>query len=237
MGEDYRLLSSSIRSFLHSPCYLVPVRPKYSPQHPILRHPQPTFLSQCEWPSFTPIQNNRQKKWFLFYVSNASCLDIAIRPVAHKQSDTCLLSIWWHLHSVSEDGTPKVQRAACHLHRYRIARLHLCELKVKVRVNSSLSTPWRRKGEQTQILESTWKWPPSHPGRFALAETADPKHSGGFWVGPRVGLVLLEKREMFCPCSDLNPRLFQLTAWSLNTLNHLCLCTVHFAESLNRHTN
>jgi hypothetical protein len=27
------------------PCYLVPLRPKYSPQHPILKHPQPTFLS------------------------------------------------------------------------------------------------------------------------------------------------------------------------------------------------
>jgi hypothetical protein len=22
------------------PCYLVPLRPKYSPQHPILKHPQ-----------------------------------------------------------------------------------------------------------------------------------------------------------------------------------------------------
>jgi hypothetical protein len=31
--------------------------PKYSPQHPILRHPQPTFVPQCQQPSFTPIQN------------------------------------------------------------------------------------------------------------------------------------------------------------------------------------
>jgi len=29
------------------PRYLVPLRPKYSPQHPILKHPQPTFLPQC----------------------------------------------------------------------------------------------------------------------------------------------------------------------------------------------
>ena len=35
-------------------------RPKYSPQHPILKHPQPTFLPQCERPNFTPIQNNMQ---------------------------------------------------------------------------------------------------------------------------------------------------------------------------------
>jgi len=30
------------------PCYLVPRRPKCLPQHPILRHPQPTFIPQCQ---------------------------------------------------------------------------------------------------------------------------------------------------------------------------------------------
>ena len=34
--------------FFQLPCYLVPLRPKYSPQHPILQHPQPTFLPQCQ---------------------------------------------------------------------------------------------------------------------------------------------------------------------------------------------
>jgi hypothetical protein len=29
-------------------------------EHPILKHSQPTFLPQCQRPSFTPIQNNRQ---------------------------------------------------------------------------------------------------------------------------------------------------------------------------------
>ena len=37
--KNYRLLSSSLCSFLHSPCYLVFLRPKYSPQHPILNTP------------------------------------------------------------------------------------------------------------------------------------------------------------------------------------------------------
>ena len=50
LGEQYRSLSSSLCSFLHSP-----LRPKYSPQHPILKHPQPTFLTHCQRPSFTPI--------------------------------------------------------------------------------------------------------------------------------------------------------------------------------------
>jgi hypothetical protein len=42
------------------PCKFVPLRPKYSPLPPILKHPRPKFLPQCERPSFTPIQNNRQ---------------------------------------------------------------------------------------------------------------------------------------------------------------------------------
>jgi hypothetical protein len=40
--------------------YLVPLRPKYPPRHPILENPQPTCLPQCEKPSFTTIQNNWQ---------------------------------------------------------------------------------------------------------------------------------------------------------------------------------
>ena len=42
LGEEWRSLSSSLCSFLHSR-YLVPLRHKYSPQHPILKHPQPAF--------------------------------------------------------------------------------------------------------------------------------------------------------------------------------------------------
>jgi hypothetical protein len=42
------------------PCYLVYLRPKYPPQHPFLKNPQPIFLPRCERPSFTPILNNWQ---------------------------------------------------------------------------------------------------------------------------------------------------------------------------------
>ena len=38
-----------------TPCYLIPLRRKYFPQHPILENPQPTFLPQCQRPSFTPL--------------------------------------------------------------------------------------------------------------------------------------------------------------------------------------
>ena len=60
LDEQCRSLSLSLCSFLHSPSYLVPLRPKYSPQHPIVKNPQSTFFPQCEQPSTTPIQNNRQ---------------------------------------------------------------------------------------------------------------------------------------------------------------------------------
>ena len=41
-------------------CYLVPPRPKYSSQHPILKQSQPAFLPQCQRRSLKPIQTNRQ---------------------------------------------------------------------------------------------------------------------------------------------------------------------------------
>jgi len=56
LGEQYRSLSSSLYSFSPLPCYLIPLTPKYSPLHPILKHPQLTFLPQCKRPGFPPIQ-------------------------------------------------------------------------------------------------------------------------------------------------------------------------------------
>jgi hypothetical protein len=66
LGEEYRSRRSSLWSFSPLPCYLGPLRPKYSPQHPILKHTQPTFLPQCQQSSFTPVQNNRKKCTILY---------------------------------------------------------------------------------------------------------------------------------------------------------------------------
>jgi hypothetical protein len=41
-------------------CYLVSLRPKYLPQHPILERPQPLLFPQFERPSLTCLQKNRQ---------------------------------------------------------------------------------------------------------------------------------------------------------------------------------
>ena len=56
-GKQQKSLSSSLCSFLHSPCYFVHLRPKYLPQRPILWHPQPKFLPQCERTSFNMNHN------------------------------------------------------------------------------------------------------------------------------------------------------------------------------------
>ena len=42
LGEECRSLSSSLFSFFHSPV-IVLLKPKYSPQHPILKNPQAYF--------------------------------------------------------------------------------------------------------------------------------------------------------------------------------------------------
>jgi hypothetical protein len=55
-GWELQIIKLLIMSLSPLPCHLVLLRPKYSSQHPILKHPQPMFFPQCEWLSFTPIQ-------------------------------------------------------------------------------------------------------------------------------------------------------------------------------------
>jgi hypothetical protein len=59
-GWAVQIIKFLIMKFSLLPYYLDPLRHKYSPQYPILKRPQPTFLPQCQRPSFIPIQNNRQ---------------------------------------------------------------------------------------------------------------------------------------------------------------------------------
>ena len=61
-----------IMYFSPLPCYLVPLRPKYSPQHPILEHPQPKFFPPCGRPRFMAILN---KYIVVLYVLKFNCLD------------------------------------------------------------------------------------------------------------------------------------------------------------------
>jgi hypothetical protein len=51
---EVKIIKLLLIYFTPFPCYLVPLSPKYSPRHPVLKH------SRCQRPCFTPVQNNRQ---------------------------------------------------------------------------------------------------------------------------------------------------------------------------------
>jgi hypothetical protein len=57
-------------------CYLVPHRPKYLPQHPILKHTQPMIVTQCERPSFAPKYNNNK-----LFISKSLCFLYLLLPL------------------------------------------------------------------------------------------------------------------------------------------------------------
>jgi hypothetical protein len=56
-GWGVQIMKLLITYFSLLSCYLVALRLKYSPRRHILKHPQPTFLPQCQRPGFTPIHN------------------------------------------------------------------------------------------------------------------------------------------------------------------------------------
>jgi hypothetical protein len=64
-SEPYRI--SSLFSFLQPPCHFIPLRSKYSPQRPFLKHPQSVFVPWCRRISFTPLQNCRQNYSFVYF--------------------------------------------------------------------------------------------------------------------------------------------------------------------------
>ena len=96
LGEEYKSFSSSLCNLLHSPRYLVPPRPKYSPQHHVPKHPQLPFLPQCQWPSFIPIQNSWQNysSMALSFVTLALVREWAVSFMTH-------LLYSWEVHSIT----------------------------------------------------------------------------------------------------------------------------------------
>jgi len=67
IGWAVQITKLLIMYFSPISCYLVPLRPKYSPQHPILKHPHPMIPPHCQWASFTPIQNNRKNYTSVYF--------------------------------------------------------------------------------------------------------------------------------------------------------------------------
>jgi hypothetical protein len=58
MWWEEQIIKLLVVQYSPLPFYLVPF--KCPPQHPVLEHPQPMFLPQCEWPSFTTVKSNRK---------------------------------------------------------------------------------------------------------------------------------------------------------------------------------
>ena len=68
IGWAVQIIKLLIMYFSPLSCYPIPLRPKYSPQYPVIKHSQPMFLSQCQRPSL--IQNGYQKKSISIYKYN-----------------------------------------------------------------------------------------------------------------------------------------------------------------------
>ena len=72
LGEQYKSFSSSLWSLLHSPCYLLLPRSKYSPQHHVLKTPSAFFPPTMSATKFHTHTNHthRQKYrtviWYLY---------------------------------------------------------------------------------------------------------------------------------------------------------------------------
>jgi len=86
LGEVYRSISYSLCSFF--PCLVT------SPQHPILKHTEPSFLPHCEQPSFSPIQKNRQNYNCIFefshsWIANQKTKDSAPNDSKHSLTSSC----------------------------------------------------------------------------------------------------------------------------------------------------
>jgi hypothetical protein len=43
--------------------HFLPLRSKYSPQHPVITHPQSMFFPYWKTPSFTPILSIKEEPW------------------------------------------------------------------------------------------------------------------------------------------------------------------------------
>jgi hypothetical protein len=55
-----------VMQFSPTSCHFIPLWSKYSPHHPVLKHPQSTFLPQCRRPNFKPILNLLSFRYSLF---------------------------------------------------------------------------------------------------------------------------------------------------------------------------
>jgi hypothetical protein len=88
-GWGVQIIKLLIMKFPTPPVTSSLLRPKYSLQHPILKHPQQVFFPQCQWPCFTHIQNYRQN-----YSSVYSQLPSILEAIPPSTTWGCAM-LWW----------------------------------------------------------------------------------------------------------------------------------------------
>ena len=80
-----------IMQFSAMPCYLLPCRPQYVSQHPLLEHPQSVFFAWCEGKCRKLIKNNRQYYLVLYILIEYSWIAYGNM----KNSDWVVPGILW----------------------------------------------------------------------------------------------------------------------------------------------
>jgi carbohydrate-binding DOMON domain-containing protein len=102
------------------PRHLIPLRSKYSPQHPILKQPQPAFLPQCERPSL-----KKKKKIKLLNVTtpNYTSQQVQIHTAATTKTTTTMTTT-----TTTTKTKPTITTTP---HSYEPPMLHLCSRKCK----------------------------------------------------------------------------------------------------------
>jgi hypothetical protein len=81
-----------IKGFTPLPCHLVPLRPKYSPQHPILKHHQPSSLPQYG----RKLTQIATRKEIIGFIEDTVFTDYRMIGVAYRPtvSTAAALNVW-----------------------------------------------------------------------------------------------------------------------------------------------
>jgi len=87
-------------------CYFLPLRSKYSPQHPFLKQLQSVFFPYCKKPSSTRMQNNRWKYSSVLQIKVRYSVWFYLRPVTRasvRNKGSSGVDLTWSLWACVQD--------------------------------------------------------------------------------------------------------------------------------------
>jgi hypothetical protein len=152
LGEQYRSLSSTLRSFLHTPLTSSLLGPNILLSPPIRKHPQPTFLPQCERPSFKPTQNNSKiiVLYILIFIFLESRLEdktfctewLQAFPDFSPLLTSSSIQFWLHGAVPKYLNCTTLSKDFLHIHVVSLSCIRFTRHKHKLRFLSKLSINW-----------------------------------------------------------------------------------------------